>query len=86
MVGARDEKRYAADLLSAILGGGNSSRLWQEIREERGLAYSVGASTVMYRDSGLFSVYAGTSPQQMGEAVDVAVAVLRKVWQRGRDR
>jgi predicted Zn-dependent peptidase len=53
-VAAVDQRRYAADLLESILGGGMSSRLWQKIREERGLAYNVGASNVMYQDCGVF--------------------------------
>ena len=58
-VSAIDECRYTADLLASVIGGGTSSRLWQKIREERGLAYSVGASAVMYQDCGLFSIFAG---------------------------
>ena len=58
-----DEKRYAASLLTSILGDGNSSRLWQNIREKRGLAYSVGASSDFFDDCGIFSIYAGTSPK-----------------------
>ena len=56
LVSAPDDRRYAADLLANIIGGGTSSRLFQKVREERGLAYSVGSSTVMYQDCGLFSI------------------------------
>jgi len=78
-VGAVDERRYAADLLSSILGGGTSSRLWQKVREERGLAYSVGASTIMFQDCGFFSIYAATSPKQTGEVLDIAIDEMRQV-------
>jgi predicted Zn-dependent peptidase len=83
LVAAPDERRYAADLLAGILGGGMSSRLWQKVREERGLAYSVGASNAMYQDCGIFSIFAGTSPEQSAEVVDIAVAELREVVKNG---
>jgi predicted Zn-dependent peptidase len=82
-VSARDEKRYAADLLANIIGGGTSSRLWQKIREDRGLAYSVGASTAMYQDCGIFSVFAATSPDQTAEAVKLSIAEMRDVVENG---
>lgn len=82
-VAATDKRRYAADLLEGILGGGMSSRLWQKIREERGLAYSVGASAIMYQDCGVFSISAGTSPQQVSEVVDLAIAEIRDIVQNG---
>jgi predicted Zn-dependent peptidase len=76
-VSAIDERRYAADLLANIIGGGTSSRLWQKVREERGLAYSVGASVAMYRDCGLFSIFAGTSPDQVEEVVELSIAEMK---------
>lgn len=82
-VSAPDERRYAANLLESILGDGMSSRLWQKIREERGLAYSVGASTVMFQDVGTFSIGAATSPEQVGEVVDLAIAEMREVVKNG---
>ncbi len=82
-VAAAEKNRYAADLLANIIGGGTSSRLWQKVREERGLAYSVGASTIMYHDCGLFSVFAGTSPDQVHEVVDITIAELREVVRNG---
>src|SRR5947209_4991921 len=51
---SRDEDRYAATLLSSIIGGGTSSRLWQQIREERGLAYAVGSAGSHFTDAGIF--------------------------------
>jgi predicted Zn-dependent peptidase len=82
-VTSTDERRYAADLLTNILGGGMSSRLWQKIREERGLAYSVGTSDAMYDDCGVFSVFAGTSPEQVREVVEISIDELRKVVDDG---
>jgi predicted Zn-dependent peptidase len=82
-VDARDERRYAADILSNILGGGTSSRLWQKVREEKGLAYSVGASAAMYQDCGVFSIYAGTSPKQTEQVLDISLKELRSVVKNG---
>ena len=82
-VNARSEKRYAADILANALGGGTSSRLWQKVREEKGLAYSVGASAAMYQDCGVFQIYAGTSPHKTGEVLDISLKELRKVVKNG---
>jgi predicted Zn-dependent peptidase len=71
--------RYAASMLGTIIGGGTSSRLWQSIREERGLAYSIGAGGNTFRDVGMFTIYAGTSPAQMNEVFDLALTELRRV-------
>lgn len=75
----RHEDRYAASLLASILGGGTSSRLWQSVREERGLAYSVGAAGSHFTDAGIFQVYAGTSPEQLDEVLDLSLEELRGV-------
>lgn len=83
IVSAVDERRYATDLLTNIIGGGTSSRLWQKVREERGLAYSVGSSAAMYQDCGVFSIFAGTSPEQVGEVVDLSIAEMRAVLKTG---
>ena len=80
---ATDERRYAADLLANAIGGGTSSRLWQKVREERGLAYSVGASAIMYQDCGVFAVSAATSPEQVAEVVEVTMAEIRDVLANG---
>jgi predicted Zn-dependent peptidase len=82
-VSAQDQRRYAAELLINAIGGGVSSRLWQKIREDRGLAYSVGASNAMYRDCGVFSIFAGTSPEQIGDVVDIAIAELAVIFSNG---
>ncbi|MCA1622888.1 MAG: insulinase family protein [Acidobacteria bacterium] len=82
-VDAKSERRYAADILANALGGGTSSRLWQKVREEKGLAYSVGASAAMYQDCGVFSIYAGTSPKQTTEVLDISIAELCSVVRDG---
>jgi predicted Zn-dependent peptidase len=76
---ATDENRFAASLLANVLGGGTSSRLWQSIREQRGLAYSVGAGASAFSDIGVFTIYAGTSPKQLDEVVDLSLVELRRV-------
>jgi len=75
---ARHEDRYAASLLSSVIGGGTSSRLWQRVREERGLAYSVGAAGSHFTDAGVFQIYAGTSPEQLDEVLDISLEELRR--------
>ena len=82
-VDAKSEQRYAADILTNALGGGTSSRLWQKVREEKGLAYAVGASAAMYQDCGVFSIYAGTSPKQTEQVLDISLAELRSVVKSG---
>ncbi|MBV8856515.1 MAG: insulinase family protein [Acidobacteria bacterium] len=75
---ARHEDRYAASLLSSVIGGGTSSRLWQRVREERGLAYSVGAAGSHFTDAGVFQIYAGTSPEQLDEVLDISLEEMRR--------
>ena len=82
-VEATSERRYAADLLANVIGGGTSSRLWQRVREEKGLAYAVGTSAAMYLDCGVFSIYAGTSPRQTDEVLDIALDEMRRIVRRG---
>ncbi|HVE55279.1 MAG TPA: pitrilysin family protein, partial [Pyrinomonadaceae bacterium] len=82
-VDAKSERRYAADILANALGGGTSSRLWQKVREEKGLAYAVGTSAAMYLDCGVFSIYAGTSPHKTGEVLDISLKELRGVVKNG---
>src|SRR5258705_225564 len=76
---ALDEDRYTASLLASVIGGGTSSRLWQTVREERGLAYSVGAGGSAFSDVGVFTIYAGTSPTHLEEVVDLSLNELRAV-------
>jgi predicted Zn-dependent peptidase len=65
-----DEDYYALSMLSMLFGGGMSSRLFQEIREKRGLVYSIYTFASSYRDSGLLGIYAGTGPKEGAELVD----------------
>ncbi|MFD0587532.1 M16 family metallopeptidase [Paenibacillus sp. GCM10027627] len=79
----KDDKLYAMVLLNNALGGGMSSRLFQEIREKRGLAYSVYSYHMGYADSGLFTVYAGTAPKQTKEVLDLTMEQLHELSVKG---
>jgi predicted Zn-dependent peptidase len=68
--------KYDAHVLNAILGGSMSSRLFQEIREKRGLAYSVFSSLSSYADTGILKICAGTTPDKSGEVLEVTGAIL----------
>ena len=70
---------YAAQLLASVLGGGMSSRLFQEVREKRGLCYSVSAFHWSYRDAGLFGVYAATGEQDLAELIPVVTNELGRI-------
>ncbi len=74
-----DERRYTLSLLDHLLGGGMSSRLFQEIREKRGLVYSIASYAVAYRDGGLFVIYAGMSPQAGAEVIRLTLAEVEKM-------
>ena len=71
--------RFASYVLNTILGGGMSSRLFQEIRENRGLAYSVYSYLPAYMDTGLFVVYAGTSKESYQEVIDLILREFKKI-------
>lgn len=71
--------RYALHLLTTILGGGMSSRLFQEIREKKGLAYSVYAYIISHADSGALVVYSGTEQKHCREVIDIALAEMVKL-------
>ncbi|MGI9022798.1 MAG: M16 family metallopeptidase [Acidimicrobiales bacterium] len=76
VVGARalardDDDRFALNVVNEVLGGGMSSRLFQEIREKRGLVYSVYSYRAAYAETGYLAVYAGTSPSQVDEVLDL---------------
>ena len=77
--GAASEDRFATMLLSNLYGGGMSSRLFQQVREERGLCYSIFSFAQMYSDGGVLGVYAGTSPEQADEMLHVASAALTDI-------
>lgn len=74
-----DEDRYTAYLLNSILGGGMSSRLFQTVREERGLAYSIFSELSPYRDTGSLCVYAGTSTSNAERVVRLTMDELRRL-------
>jgi predicted Zn-dependent peptidase len=78
-----DERRFALSVLNAALGGGMSSRLFQEIRERRGLAYQVYSSVASYADTGHLAVYAGCQPDKLGEVAAVVREVLGQVARDG---
>ncbi len=68
-ISATDERRFVMSVLNAILGGGSSSRLFQEVRERRGLAYDVYSFASMFSDAGYFGLYAGCAPDRVDEVV-----------------
>jgi predicted Zn-dependent peptidase len=73
------DDRYASYILNTLLGGSMSSRLFQNVREKRGLAYAVFSGLSAYRDAGSFTVYAGCSNEAVGEVIDLVVDELRGV-------
>ena len=75
----KHEERYASYILNTILGGSMSSRLFQNVRERRGLAYSVYSGVSSYRDTGLFSVYAGCAANKVNEVISVVLDELRLI-------
>jgi predicted Zn-dependent peptidase len=78
-----DDRRWAAAVLNQALGGGMASRLFQEIRERRGLVYSVYSYNGMYADTGTFAVYAGTTPRKADDVLAVTRAELDRVLAEG---
>ncbi len=74
-----DRRRFAASLLDSILGGSASSRLFQEIREKRGLAYAVYSFTSQYTDTGLVGFYVGTREENLAECLEIASRELAEV-------
>ncbi|MDH4100596.1 MAG: insulinase family protein [Nitrospirota bacterium] len=73
------EDRYAAYVLNAVLGSSMSSRLFQEIREQRGLAYSIYSYLQAARDAGVFAVYAGTSPDTAGSVIELTMDEIGRI-------
>jgi predicted Zn-dependent peptidase len=74
-----DPRRFAFSLMNTILGGNMSSRLFQEIRERRGMAYSVYSFMMSHMDIGLFGVYTGVAPENVKPAVDLIVEALQQL-------
>ena len=71
--------RYSSYVLNTILGGSMSSRLFQNVREKRGLAYAVFSGLSAYRDAGSMTIYAGCANDAVGELIDVVIAELRRI-------
>ncbi len=80
--GGKDPRRFALHMLNTLLGGSLSSRLFQRIREERGLAYSVASQVHSHTAAGLLTVYAATSPQNAAEVVHLAMGELRALSEK----
>lgn len=72
-------RRFEAYILNTILGGSMSSRLFQEIREKRGLAYSIYSYMASHSDSGSLAIYAGTSPEQLTEVIEITLRELKRL-------
>jgi predicted Zn-dependent peptidase len=75
------DDRYSSYVLNTMLGGSMSSRLFQNVREKRGLAYAVFSGLSAYRDAGSFTIYAGCSNEAVGQVIDLVVEELRGVKQ-----
>lgn len=73
------EKFYITGMLTSMLGGGMSSRLFQSVREERGLVYDVYATANQYHDAGYFQIYAGTSPDKLNETIGAIMTELKRL-------
>lgn len=82
---ALSEDRHALSVLMSILGGGMSSRLFQNIREQRGLAYSVYSFSAGYRDAGLFGMYAACRPGRTAQVVELLAEELTRMGEQGID-
>lgn len=80
---ATDERRFVMSVLNAVLGGGMSSRLFQEIREKRGLVYSTYSFSASYADAGYFAMYAGCSPAKTGQVIELLGAELDRLASGG---
>lgn len=79
-------QHYTSAALAGIFGGGMSSRLFQEVREKRGLAYAVFATHIAYQDNGLFCFYTGCAPDRASEAIEIAHGILEKMRQDISDK
>jgi predicted Zn-dependent peptidase len=78
-----DDRRYTLGVLNAALGGGTSSRLFQEVREHRGLAYAVYSFAAHYSDAGMFGVGVGCLPSKVDDVLSVVRSELRKLAEDG---
>lgn len=80
------EEHYTAQMLAMILGSGMSSRLFQEVRENRGLAYSIYAFNYNHFDSGIFGIYAGTTPEKTNELLRATIVEMKKICENISDK
>jgi predicted Zn-dependent peptidase len=80
---ATDDRRVTMSVLTSIFGGGMSSRLFQEVREKRGLAYSVYSFAPGYSDAGLFGMYAGCTPAKAGQVAELMLSELHRLADGG---
>ena len=78
-IAATDPRRATLTVMNSVLGGGMSSRLFQEIREKRGLAYSVYSFSPSYSDAGLFGIYAGCSPAKVEQVTELMMSEFRRL-------
>ena len=78
-----DDRRFALGVLNAALGGGMSSRLFQEVREKRGLAYSVYSFAAQHADTGMWGIYAGCLPSKADEVLSICVSEVAKIVDSG---
>ncbi|MEW6720657.1 MAG: pitrilysin family protein [Thermodesulfobacteriota bacterium] len=82
-VARKSDRIFAMDVINAVLGGSSSSRLFQEVREKRGLAYSVGSTVSVYADAGILEIYAGTGKEQVEEVLEVAGRIVDDLREGG---
>ncbi|QZY52610.1 M16 family metallopeptidase [Leucobacter tenebrionis] len=80
---SNDPRRFAFGVMNSVLGGGMSSRLFQEIREKRGLAYTAYSFGASYSDAGLFGMYAGCAPEKAAEVVELSRLELQRMAETG---
>jgi predicted Zn-dependent peptidase len=78
-VSYKDPDYYSMSVLSTLLGGGMSSRLFQEVREKRGLVYSIYSFASCFEDGGIFGIYAGTGKDEVGELLPIICFELQKL-------
>lgn len=82
-VSVASDARYAMSLMNTIMGGNMSSRLFQKIREERGLAYSIYSFVTSYADTGMFGIYTGVEPKQVEETISLIFEVVKGMIAKG---
>lgn len=75
------DERFAFAVLNTVLGGGTSSRIFQEVREKRGLAYSIGSFDMSFKDSGCFTISGGSSPRHIQKVLKICLDEVKKIYQ-----